>query len=158
VIDGTRGCLSPVGHRARWIAWGISLQVVGVGIPVVVVLGRASKEGVAGQISRYTVRLAWHEVLQSGPDLALIALAVAVFAGGSVLLARPFVRRRSTLLVAVPLAATAGVLVLGVAVLACVALIALAHVAGDGDLEWLNGSSWSGDWPGRRRRDDRDDD
>jgi hypothetical protein len=33
VIDGTSRCLPPVGHRARWIAWGISLQVVAVGDP-----------------------------------------------------------------------------------------------------------------------------
>jgi hypothetical protein len=47
-------------------------------------------------------------------------------------MARPFVRRKSTLLIAVPLAAILGIVVLGAAVLLVVALIALAaSPAGD---------------------------
>lgn len=142
--------LPPVQSRGRFIAWGLALQVIGVGIPVVAAVHRAHETGVVGGITHYTVRLVWHEMLRSGADVALLVLGVVLFALGAVVLARPFVRRTSTLLIAVPLAAVVGLLVLGVLALVCAAAIAAAQDdAGVGDvLSNLIPDSW----PGRRRR------
>jgi hypothetical protein len=129
---GLSDALARVEHRTRWIAWGLVLQVVGVGIPVLVVVLRARHDSVVGHITRYTVRLAWTEMLHNGSDVALILLGSGVFVGGCVVMARPFVTHRSTLLIAVPAAAVLGIVVLGVGVLVAVALIAIAaSPAGD---------------------------
>lgn len=144
--------LPPVEHRARWLAWGLALQAVGVGIPLTTALSRANKEGVGGTFTHYTVRLVWHEMLRSRADIALIALGVVLFAAGGTVLARPFVRRPLVLFVGTPLAAILGLVALGVIALACAALIALAESAGDFDWENLLGNfSWPGD-NGRNRR------
>lgn len=119
--------LPPIQSRGWWIFWGLALQVIGVGIPVVAAVRRAHEDGIGGAITHYTVRLVWHEMLRSRVDVALIVLGVVLFALGAVVLARPFVRRASTLLIAVPLAAIAGVLVLGVLALVCAAVIAAAQ-------------------------------
>lgn len=143
--------LRPVASRGRWLAWGLALQVVGVGIPVTAALRRAHESGVVGGVTHYTVRLVWHEMLRSGADVALIVLGVVLFAAGAVVLARPFVRRRLTLLVAVPLAAVVGLAVLGVLALVCAAVFAAAEAPGDSGLsDALSGLSWPGS--GRRRR------
>lgn len=145
--------LPPVRARGRWIAWGLALQVIGVGIPVATALHRAHESGVAGGITHYTVRLIWHEMLRSGGDVALIALGVVLFGLGAIVMARPFVRSLPGLLVAVPLAAVCGLLVLGVLALVLAAIVAAAE-AGPGDVDWadLFSSVWPGDWPSGRRR------
>jgi hypothetical protein len=154
MIDGARPIggrdLQPVEHRTRWIAWGLALQAIGVGIPATAALRRANKDGVLGNISHYTFRLVEHEMLRSRADIALIVLGVVLFVSGGIVLARPFVKHRSTLFVAVPAAATAGVLVLGVIALVCAAVVAV--FAGDADVgSFLDGfSSWPID--GRRKR------
>lgn len=149
--------LAPVARRARWIAWGLALQLAGVGVPVVVVLRRAAREDALGQITRSTVRLAWHEALRSPGDFALGLAGLALFVLGSVLLARPFATSRRTLYVGVPVAAVCGVLVLGAAALLCAGLAALAVAAGDGDLGPADLNWMSGWWPQRSRRRDRED-
>jgi hypothetical protein len=148
---GGRRELRPVQHRAVWITWGLALQAIGVGIPVTVALRRANKDGLVGSITHYTVRLVWHEMLRSRADVVLIALGVVVFVAGGVVLARPFAKRRSTLFVAVPLAAIAGIALLGVFALVGAVLIALAESPGDADWGSLlnNFSSWP---TGRKRR------
>lgn len=118
MIDGAkaspgRGELKPVGNRATWITWGLALQAIGVGIPVTVALRRANRDGALASITHYTVRLVWHEMLRSHADVALVVLGVLMFAAGAIVLARPFARRRVTLLVAVPLTAIAGLAVFG---------------------------------------------
>jgi hypothetical protein len=155
-----RGELRPVQRRGVWIAWGLALQAIGVGIPVTVAMRLVHGEGVSSGFTHYTVRLVWHEMLASRADLALVALGVGVFAAGAVVLARPFVTRRSTLFVAVPVAATVGFSVFGVIALVCAALIALAGTVGDGGggtvgdggapLDGL--SSWTGRGGPRNRR------
>ncbi len=65
-------------HRGRWIAAGLLLQIIGAGGPALIVLLRA-RHDVLGQISRSTIRLAWHEVLSSPADAALIAGGVVLF-------------------------------------------------------------------------------
>jgi hypothetical protein len=144
--------LRPVDHRARWLAWGLALQAVGVGIPLTAALSRVNEDGVGGTLTHYTVRLVWHEMVRSRADIALIALGVALFAGGGMVLARPFVRRPILLFVLTPLAAILGFAVLGVVALVCAALVALAESAGDFD--WgnlLSNIGWPGD-SGRRNR------
>jgi hypothetical protein len=144
--------LRPVGARGHWIAWGLTLQVIGVGIPVVTALRRAHEAGVGGTVTHYTIRLVWHEMLRSGADVALIVLGVVLFVAGAAILARPFVRRVSTLLVAVPLAAVTGLAVFGV--VALVVALVVAATASGGDADW--GSALADflpdGWPGRRRR------
>jgi hypothetical protein len=134
------------------VAWGLALQVIGVGIPVVAALHRAHEGNVGGAVTHYTVRLVWHEMLRSGADVALIVLGVVLFAAGAVVLARPFVRRTTTLLVAVPLAAVAGLAVFGVVALVLAAVI--AATAGTGSADWADALSNlpANSWPNRRRR------
>jgi hypothetical protein len=144
--------LPPVHARGRWIGWGLALQVIGVGIPVVTALRRAHEAGVGGAVTHYTVRLLWHEMLRSGADVALIALGVVLFAAGAVVLARPFVRRASTLLVAVPLAAVAGLAVFGVVALLCAVVFAIAAGTGSEDVFGALADFIPDGWPGGRRR------
>jgi hypothetical protein len=127
------------------------MQVTGVGIPVVAALRRAHEASVGGAVTHYTIRPLWHEMLHSGADVALIVFGVVLFAAGAVAMARPFVRRSSTLLLAVPLAAVAGVAVFGVLALIVGAVVAAAGDTPPGD--WANVASELIDWPrGRRRR------
>jgi hypothetical protein len=144
--------LSPVHSRGRWLAWGLALQVIGVGIPVVTAVHRAHEAGVGGALSHYTLRLVWHEMLRRGADVALIILGVALFVAGAVVLARPFVRRVSTLSVAVPLAALAGLAVFGVVALLVALVIAATASAGDADWGSALADFLPDGWPGRRRR------
>ncbi|MGH6657685.1 MAG: hypothetical protein ACRDVE_21060 [Actinocrinis sp.] len=111
---GVRRGLTPVGHRAGWILGGLALQLAGVGGPLAYVVTKAKHESVGGLLSVATVRLAWHGSLHTKAGVAVLAGGAALFAVGSVLLARPYVKSRLTLLLAVPLAALGGVLMLGV--------------------------------------------
>lgn len=146
--------LRPVERRAVWVVWGFALQAVGVGLPVTVALRLANEDGVLGSITHYTARLVWHEMLRSSADLALVGVGVIIFVAGSVVLARPFVTRRSTLFITVPVAATVGIIALGVIALVCAALIALVGSASDtGGRNLLDGfSSLSGARPRKRRK------
>jgi hypothetical protein len=144
--------LGPVPARGRWVAWGLVLQVIGVGIPVATAVRRAHEAGVGGALTHYTVRLVWHEMLRSGADVALIVLGVALFVAGAVVLARPFVGRVSTLLVAVPLAAVAGLIVFGVVALLVALAVAATASAGDADVGGALADFLPDGWPGRRRR------
>jgi hypothetical protein len=84
-----------------WVAWGLALQTIGVGIPVTIALRRANRDGVLGRVTHYTVRLVWHEMLRADADVGLMLLGLVVFLVGAVVMARPFVRRRAALFVAV---------------------------------------------------------
>jgi hypothetical protein len=150
--EPSRGELRPVGARGLWIAWGLALQVIGVGIPVAEAVRRAHEAGVGGALTHYTIRLVWHEMLRSGADVALIVLGVLLFVAGAVVLARPFVRRVSTLLVAVPLAAVAGLAVFGVVAVVVGLVVAAAASAGDADWGSALADFLPDGWPGRRRR------
>lgn len=135
-----RGRLAPVVHRGRWIAGGLGLQLAGIGGSLAYVAAKAKHEGIGGLITTATVRLAWHESLHARAGIAVLAAAAVVFALGSVLLARPFVKRRLTLLVAVPLAGVCGALVLG-AIALVVALLFLLLENGGGDIPGGGGGS-----------------
>jgi hypothetical protein len=144
--------LAPVHARGRWVAWGVALQVIGLGIPVATAVHRAHETGVGGALTHYTIRLVWHEMLRSGADLALIVLGVLLFVAGAVFLARPFVRRVSTLVVAVPLAAVAGLAVFGVVALLVGLVAGLVASAGDADVGGALADFLPDGWPDRRRR------
>ena len=138
--------LPPVSNPKRWVAIGLALQIVGVGVPSGYLLSTAHREGIGGHITAATVRLAWRSDAHTTVGLVLLLVGLVVFALGSMVMARPFVRRPVTAFVAVPLAAAAGMLVLGFIAL----LIAIAGAFGD----WLD---ILGDWPfdgdrGKRRR------
>ncbi len=77
-------------------------------------------------------------------------LGVVVFVVGAVVMARPFVRRRAALFVAVPAAAAAGLALLGVLVLICAAVIAVINGSADAEQLFSNIS-----WPGGGRRNRR---
>lgn len=59
------------------IGSGLLLQIIGVGIPAVVVLRRAKHDSVLGHVSRYTVSLAWHEV----GGLLVLGVGAVILAG-----------------------------------------------------------------------------
>lgn len=135
-----RGRLRPVAHKARWITGGLALQLVGVGSPTVYVYTKAKHLGLGDALTFATVKLAWHNSLHTKAGAVTLAAGLAVFAIGSVLLARPFTKHVVTLAVAVPLAAVGGALVLGV-----VAMIAALFVflldSGYTDSGYSGGSS-----------------
>lgn len=147
VTPPARGELAPVRRRGLWIAWGLALQVIGVAIPVAAAVERANHDSALGAVTHYTVRLVLHEMFRRRADVALVVLGVLVFVGGSVVLARPFVGRRLTLLVAVPAAAVVGIVLLGLIAVVIAALVALA-AQGSGDVPAI-------DWPFGDRRNRR---
>jgi hypothetical protein len=106
---------------------------------------------VLGSVTHYTVRLVWHEMLRSHAELGLLLLGVALFVLGAVVMARPFVKRRAALLLAVPAGATAGLTLLGALALVCAAVIAIISGSGDAH-QLLDGISWPGDGRRKRRR------
>lgn len=109
-------------RRGSWLGWGIAAQLVGVALPVAHLAVTAHRLSVTGHITSASVRLAWRAEAHSGTGLVLLVLGVALFVLGCVLAARPFVRSRVTWLIAVPLAATVAVLVLGIFALLVAAL------------------------------------
>jgi hypothetical protein len=146
------GELAPVRRRGLWVGWGLALQMVGVAIPIITALDRINHDNAAGSL---TVRLVLHEMLHGGANVVLVALGVIMFAAGSVVLARPFVRRRVILFVAVPVAAVAGVAVLGLIAVIIAAIVAIAATGGGGGGGASDLAGGLMNWPtggGRRRR------
>ena len=64
------------------------------------------------------IRPAWHGEIHTRPGLAVLITGALIYAAGSIMVARPYVSRPATLFIAVPLAAVAGMLALGVLALA----------------------------------------
>lgn len=145
--------LRPLERRGVWIVWGLALQVIGAGIPVTVALRRANRDGVLGSFTHYTIRLIWHEMLRSRADVALIIAGVIVFAIGTVVMARPFVRRRTALFTTVPALAVAGLMAFGVIALLVACVVALVQSPpGELNLGDLFNNLLGGWWmPGGRR-------
>lgn len=132
--------LRPVAHNWWWITGGLVLQLVGIGTPLAYVYTKAKHESIGGLLTIATVRLAWHESLHAKAGIAILAAGAVLFAIGSILLARPFAKSRLALLLAVPLAAVCGALVLGVAAV-IVTLLILLFWNSNGDLGDFGGSS-----------------
>jgi hypothetical protein len=81
-------------------------------------------QDIGGHITAAAIRLAWHGEVHTRPGLAVLAAGTVIYAVGSVLMTRPYVSRPATLFIAVPIAAVAGMLVLGVLAIIAALLIA----------------------------------
>ena len=131
--------LRPVNARWPWITSGLVLQLAGVAAPAAYVISKAHHEDVTGQISKATLTLAWRQAVHSHAGLALMIAGAALFVIGSMLLARPFVKSYLTLFVAIPVAALAGVLILGAAALIVAVLFAI--LSGGDFIDFGNGNA-----------------
>ena len=129
-----RGLLAPVSRRQPWILGGLAVQVAGMGVPVGYLIATARRLSIGGHITGSTVRLAWRSDSHTTVGLTLLLSGALVFAVGSTLMARPFCRRLSTLLIAVPIAAIIGMFVLG-----ALAILVTAVVSEGWDsLNWVD--------------------
>ncbi|MDQ6784021.1 MAG: hypothetical protein M3063_11375 [Actinomycetota bacterium] len=106
--------LAPVRAPWRWILAGLPLQAIGVCIPAAYLVSKASREGIGGHITAATFRLVWRGQAHTKVGLMLLVVGAVLFAAGSALIARPYVRRPVLLLAVVPLAGIVGMLLLGV--------------------------------------------
>ncbi len=122
-----RRILTPVAAPKRWVAIGLVLQLLGVGPPAAYLISKIRHENIGGHITAATVRLTWHGQVHTTTGLLVLIAGAAVFAIGSVVMARPYVNRPATLFIAVPVAAVAGMLILGVVALLIAAAITLAE-------------------------------
>ena len=129
-----------------WVAWGLLVQALGAGCIAVVVWRGVRLQGIAGHITAEMIRLAWRSEVHTHMGLVVLVAGSVVYAAGSVVMARPYVSGPARLFVGVPIAAVAGLLVLGVLALVAAALAAvLVNTQGDFDFG-------AGDWLLRRRR------
>jgi hypothetical protein len=142
--------LEPVRSRNLWLFCGFVLQVVGVGVPVAYLVSKVHREGIGGHITAATVKLVWHSELHSKSGLTLFIAGAVVFALGSTVMARPFVHRPVALFVAVPVAAVAGMFVLGAIVLVVALVFAVAQGLDADDL--FSGTYGAGNRRRRKRR------
>ena len=111
--DGQR-MLSPVGSRALWTVSGLAVQAAGLGGVTAFLWAKLRHQDAGGRISAATFRLTWHGEIHTRTGVAVLITGALIYAAGSVLLARPHVTRPATLFLAVPVAAVAGMMVLGV--------------------------------------------
>lgn len=144
--------LSPVSPRWPWITSGLLLQLIGAGAPVAYVVNKAHHEDLGGQISKATLTLAWRQAVHSHAGLDLMILGTLVFVIGSMLMARPFVTSMVTMFVAIPIAALAGLLILGAAAI----LVALLLAGADDAIDAFDFGGSSSSSRRRRRRDQGD--
>ncbi|MGH3302425.1 MAG: hypothetical protein ACRDOK_12220 [Streptosporangiaceae bacterium] len=131
LINGHR-ILAPLRSRWPWVVWGLIVQALGVGSVAVVMWHNVRDQSLGGHITVEMVSFAWHSELHNRAGLIVLAAGAVIYAGGSVVMARPYVSRPATLLIAVPVAAVIGMLLLGVLALAVAALFsAFANSVGD---------------------------
>jgi hypothetical protein len=134
----------------RWVISGLTLQTAGVvGVAAYAWL-KLRHQGIGGHITAATIRLAWHADVHTRTGLAVIAAGAIIYAAGSIVMARPYLSRPVMLFVAVPVAAVAGMLALGVLVL--VVAILLAVLAYDVEIPLDFGSGHDGGTGSGRRR------
>ena len=112
------------------------LQAAGAGGVAAYLWHTVRHQNAGGHITAAMIRLAWHGEVHTRSGLAVLVAGTFIYAVGSVLMARPYVSRPVTLLVAVPLAAVAGMLVLGI--LAFIVALVCAVLAGIGDIPVLD--------------------
>lgn len=130
----------PLHARAPWVAWGLLVQVLGAGSVAVVLWRGIRNQGISGHVTAEMVRLAWRSELHTRLGLIVLVAGSVVYAAGSVVMARPYVSRPVMLFVAVPVAAVAGMLVLGALVLVVAVVVAL-FVNTQGDVDFGIGDS-----------------
>jgi hypothetical protein len=144
-IEGRRAP-GPPRSRASWVASGLILQAAGAGGVAAYVWRKVPHQNIGGHVSAATIRLAWHGEIHTRQGLAVLVAGAFIYAIGSVLMARPYIAGPVTLFVAIPLAAVAGMLVLGV--LAFILALLVAALA-NGDLDF--GLDFSADRKRRQR-------
>ena len=120
--------LGPLQSRYPWVIWGLIVQALGVGSVAVVVWKSARNQSVGSYVTAQTIKFACHSQLHTKAGLIVLAAGAVVYAIGTVVMARPYVTRPVTLFVAVPLAAVAGMLLLGVLALVIAALVNAADI------------------------------
>jgi hypothetical protein len=138
-----RRILGPLRTAYPWVAWGLIVQALGVGSVAVVVWKSVRNQSFGGHVTAQMFKFAWHSELHTRTGLIVLVAGTVIYAVGSVVMARPSVTRPATLFVAVPIAAVAGMLLLGVLALVIAALVNAV------DIDVLP------DIGGRRRRRDR---
>ena len=133
--------------RAWWAVGGFLLQAIGAGGVAAFLWVKIRHEDLGGHVTAMMVQLAWHSEVHTRQGLAVLLAGAAVYAAGSVVMARPYVRNPVTLLVAVPLAAVAGMALLGVLAIIVALIIMLASADGNFDVP-----AWSGGSSSRKRK------
>jgi hypothetical protein len=141
-------------HRGWWLLGGFLLQAIGAGGVAAFLWIKVRHEDLGGHITTMMVRLAWHSEVHTRQGLAVLIAGAIVYAAGSVVMARPYVTNPVTLLVAVPVAAVIGLLVLGVLALIVALIVSLAAMNSDlGDINFGGGIGG----PGKTKRKQRHD-
>ncbi|MBO0832155.1 MAG: hypothetical protein J2P28_19040 [Actinobacteria bacterium] len=149
-----RRFLGPLRSRYPWVVWGLIVQVLGVGSVAVVMWRSIHNQSVSNHVTAQMIKFAWHSELHTRAGLAVLVAGAVVYAVGSVVMARPYVTRPVTLFIAVPIAAVAGMLVLGVLAIVLTALLVLLSDIGDVG-GWGPGGDFGGGWGPRRDRSRR---
>ena len=143
----SRRVLEPVRSGSPWLACGVAIQALGVA-PVAAIMWRSIRnKSLGGHVTAEMIKFAWRSELHTRTGLIALVAGSVIYAAGSVVMARPYISSPVALLVAVPLAAVAGLLVLGVLVL----VVAVIFVVFQGDF------AIDIDGPDRRRRNRRRD-
>jgi hypothetical protein len=124
--------LTPLRSRWPWVVWGLIVQALGVGSVAVIMWHNIRNQSLGGHITAEMVRFAWHSQLHNRTGLIVLAAGAVIYAVGSVVMARPYVSRPATLFIAVPIAAVAGMLLLGVLALVVAALFSAFANSGGG--------------------------
>lgn len=142
-----------------WLVGGLGCQVLGF-VSIGAYLATTARHLTPGRaLSAFTIELAWRHEVHTGSGLGVLLLGASLFVSGSVMVARLFVRRRVTLLVAVPLAGAVGVLALGVLAFVVVTVVVVSWLAGTDGWDWANliDSNWYSGGSRRypRRRNER---
>jgi hypothetical protein len=130
-LRGSAG-LRPVAKRWPWITCGLIIQAAAVAVVLAWAYRKYKDDAVEGAALKTTVKLIWTDTMHSHTGIAVLACSAVVFAVGSMLLARPYVRSMPMLVVGVPIAAVAGLLVLGAFALVIAVLAALAYAGFEG--------------------------
>jgi hypothetical protein len=140
-------------RRWPWIAGGFALEFAALGVIAGVMAHESRREDALGEITKYSLRLAWHDVIHRRSLVLLMVACALVYMAGATLIAKPFVSTRWRLFLLVPVAALASLAVFGVAALLVWILVASEGKILDGaDFGW----DLSGD-RGRKRRPHLDD-
>lgn len=136
-LRGSTG-LRPVAKKTPWIVCGLLLQAAGIAMVLAWAYRKYKNDAVEGAALRTTFKLIWMETLHSSAGIAIFAGTAVLFAVGGVLLARPYVRSLPMLLIGVPVAALAGLAVLGALAFVVAIFVFLAWAGFDGS--WSNSS------------------
>jgi hypothetical protein len=115
--------LSPVRSRTLWTVSGLAVQAAGLGGITAFLWTKLRHQDIGGHITAAAFRLMWHQEVHTRTGVAVLITGAVIYAAGSVLLARPHVSRPGTLFIAIPVAAVAGLVVLGALALVAAFLI-----------------------------------